>query len=491
MINNGFKGPNMRNDMIFELKRPKPLLPDSLFWTWDHSTNWTLDDPGFPNEGCYNRYTKKPGTFLKDYMSLIDFCSGLGISGIIIYGFLRDSHGGIGYSKQIADHGSSKGVKILPGVGTTWYGGPYYEGSHYYNMESFLKNNPDLIIKDEKGAPLQYAGTHGLCPSNHRCREWIREGIKWLFDEFSIDGINLENGDFVVCYCPECREHKEKWPAGDPDFFRHQALGYEEPLKTLAEIKELRKDILITWATYTGFLPGMGEPMNQIRQMDGLHLYCDRPAIFDKLGSLEVAQWTISHMINKQPLPLLDFLDEGIPPKVYCNENWPVNLRPPSQRSIGFMHQGSQWSGASRYDQVISSIKEACLRSYDSGLKGLVIHGEVSPQHIPAALNYLAFSHFTHWPQDSLREFGRKTLGQIFEDEKEGELYAQILAFWDSKKLEESHISTVNNIWNRLEKYFRIGSSEETDTNYRRSRFWYWLRKMVNNIHEEHTVSIF
>jgi len=31
---------------IWKFARPKPALPNSYFWTWDHSTNWMLDDPG-------------------------------------------------------------------------------------------------------------------------------------------------------------------------------------------------------------------------------------------------------------------------------------------------------------------------------------------------------------------------------------------------------------------------------------------------------------
>ena len=42
-----------RGNMLFELKRPKPALPNSYFWTWDHSTNWILDNPGVVNFGCY------------------------------------------------------------------------------------------------------------------------------------------------------------------------------------------------------------------------------------------------------------------------------------------------------------------------------------------------------------------------------------------------------------------------------------------------------
>ncbi len=68
-----------RNYYAWNLDRPKPALPSSYFWTWDHSTNWTLDDPGLQNSGCYNRYFKQPGTFLDDYRRLTDLAAGLGI----------------------------------------------------------------------------------------------------------------------------------------------------------------------------------------------------------------------------------------------------------------------------------------------------------------------------------------------------------------------------------------------------------------------------
>ena len=77
--------------MIWNLSRPKKAaLPNSYFWTWDHSTNWMLDDPGTLNWGCCNKYLKRPETFLEDYRRLTDFAAGLGVKGILIWGFIRD-----------------------------------------------------------------------------------------------------------------------------------------------------------------------------------------------------------------------------------------------------------------------------------------------------------------------------------------------------------------------------------------------------------------
>ena len=66
-------------EMAWKISRPKPALPSSYLWTWDHSANWMLDDPGVLNFGCSNRYLKRPETFIEDYRRLTDFAAGLGI----------------------------------------------------------------------------------------------------------------------------------------------------------------------------------------------------------------------------------------------------------------------------------------------------------------------------------------------------------------------------------------------------------------------------
>ena len=93
----------------WKLERPKPALPNSYFWTWDHSANWVLDDPGIQTDGCANPYLKRPETFLEDYRRLTDMAAGLGIKGIAIFGFLRDSHGGVEYARQVASYAATVG----------------------------------------------------------------------------------------------------------------------------------------------------------------------------------------------------------------------------------------------------------------------------------------------------------------------------------------------------------------------------------------------
>ena len=77
--------PDQARQMIWQLDRPKkPALPNSYFWTWDHSTNWMLDDPGVLNFGCGNKYVKRPETYIEDYRRLTDFSADLGVKGITL-----------------------------------------------------------------------------------------------------------------------------------------------------------------------------------------------------------------------------------------------------------------------------------------------------------------------------------------------------------------------------------------------------------------------
>jgi len=63
-------------------------------YTWDHSTTWDLSQPVSRVHGCHEPYEKPPGAFLADYKALVDFMAELGLNPLIIWGALRDAHGG-------------------------------------------------------------------------------------------------------------------------------------------------------------------------------------------------------------------------------------------------------------------------------------------------------------------------------------------------------------------------------------------------------------
>jgi len=89
----------------------------------------------------------------------------------------------------------------MPGVGTNWYGGVYYEGNHRYNIETFLQEHPDARSVDEKGSLRM----NSICPLHPRFTDWLREGVQWLFREFAIGGANLENAISWFAIAPAAR----------------------------------------------------------------------------------------------------------------------------------------------------------------------------------------------------------------------------------------------------------------------------------------------
>ena len=457
--------------MLTDVRQPgTPVLPNSYFWTWDHSTNWVLDDPGNQTRGCYNAYLKRPETYIEDYRRLTDAAAALGVRGIIIWGFLRDAHGGVEFSKRVASYAADKGVAIMPGCGTTWYGGVYYEGDHPYRLETFLEKHPDARMLNEKGEPQ--AG--GACPVHPAYHAWLRESLEWLFREFEIGGLNIENGDFLVDHHPLTQEARKDWPADDAEPFFFQGLSYMQAVDILGPHLV---DKLITYATYSGFNYGTDAVQNSA-------MGSKPPAMLDRLHEQSICQWTLSGMVLETPLPLAAYLDDGEPAAAFDNPNWPAELKPACRRNVGFVHQGSQWCNDTRYNCIVSTIKEACLRAHRTGLEGVSIHGEVSALHVPYALNYLAFSHFIHRPADTLREFGRRTLGQVLASEQHGEEYAECLAHWDAGTLTDDHRKLLAD---------RVGPSYSFHgslADHERMRLWQWLHAMSEGRVEKHTMSL-
>ena len=193
-----------------------PGLAYRTFWTWDHSTNWELSQVGQQEIGVFNPYGKPPGGFLRDYKRCVDFCSRHRIAAIVIYGFLRDPHGGIEAAQELCRYATERGVRILPGIAIGSYGGGYWEGDHRYNLATWLRANPQHAATLEKGVGFQIADlafplnfpssdyTLSACPSAPETMAWMEEGVAWLAETFDIGGINIEAGDYGVCGCDRC-----------------------------------------------------------------------------------------------------------------------------------------------------------------------------------------------------------------------------------------------------------------------------------------------
>ena len=161
-----------------------------IFWTWDHCTNWSLNQAGNQNYGSGNAYTKHPELFLQDYKRMIDWCAENRIDAIGIVGLLRDRHGGLAIARELCAYAREKGIFVYIIAGLYAYGGVYYEGNHKYCLDRFLEKNPECAARDEHGKIYRFpfyspaggttSNTCG-CPSSPLMKEYILESLDWLF----------------------------------------------------------------------------------------------------------------------------------------------------------------------------------------------------------------------------------------------------------------------------------------------------------------------
>ena len=176
-----------------------------LLWCWDARMTWD-DEPDrvalkMAASADLFPYRKRPESFLTGFRRMVDYCAETGIRGIIIWGFLRECHGGVEAARDLCKYASDKGVAILPGVGVCAYGGYYYEGDHPFNLDTYLRAHPERAstAREEHGgrevSPV-------LDPALEANQRWWREGLEWMLDTFEIGGINYEMGDFVVNMSP-------------------------------------------------------------------------------------------------------------------------------------------------------------------------------------------------------------------------------------------------------------------------------------------------
>lgn len=413
----------------------KPAFPLRYYWTWDHSTNWVLDEPGNQFSGCHNQYTKRPETFIEDYRRLVDNCVAMRFNGIVIWGFLRDSHGGERYASEVARYASERGVAILPGVGTTWYGGIYYQGNHPCNLETYLHKHPDRGMIKEDGT----FHDHGLSPYHPENIRYIQESLEWLYRSFLIGGVNLENGDLMVDHSPAARRMRAKIRSGEADFFKDQFFAYKSALDVA---HRLAPNAWNTYATYSGF--GRGRDVTNAGADMGIE-----PHFARRMPPSAIAQWTLTGMVRPEPAKLSAWLRSPRPPAAYDNPRWPRGLRPPTPRSAGFLHQASQWQSAiTRSDLAISTFAEACLRSHESGLEGISIHGEATSRTITWLLNYLTMRHWTYHPVSTLEEFAAAELVPRLGGQAEARTFIDTLILLEQNKPEEAY-KLANKFWRR------------------------------------------
>jgi len=159
-----------------------------LLWSWDSRMTWDDEPSNIQTRMAVADkkflYSKRPESYLAGFRRLVDYCAAQGIWGIVIWGFLRDSHGGIDAARDLCAYARDNGVAILPGAGLCSYGGYYYEGEHPYNLDTYLRAHPG------RGSVARVDGdgrTVGpvLDPSLEANRRWWREGLEWMIETFA------------------------------------------------------------------------------------------------------------------------------------------------------------------------------------------------------------------------------------------------------------------------------------------------------------------
>ena len=327
--------------------------------------NWALDEPGAHKSGCNNPYEKRPESFVKDYKELIDYMQQHKFNGLVIWGFLRDSRGGIESARRICEYGRKKGIRVIPGVGVLSYGGVYYEGNHRYNMDTHLGKYPSLAATDINGekmyTPDKFSKNMTVaCPSRKENIEWMQEAADWLSREFAIGGVNLETGDYGVCYCDRCREKSSA--------NRERRVSVVDMARVLPSIcriiKKNKKEAWITYAVYTDF---SGEDLFGEEREDKI------TDALKQIPDYAVAQYTLTNMVKENAIRR--------------------KTKPKTTHNIGYIHQGSP----SQPDAVAPTIR-ACKLAAEYGLEGIAIYGEVSHKNLSHELNYLTFEHFSNNP---------------------------------------------------------------------------------------------
>lgn len=443
-------------------RKETPAFPVRFYWTWDHSTNWVLDDPGNQLNGCGNPYLKKPETFLEDYRRVIDHAVDMRFNGVVVCGFFRDSHGGEASAYDVARYGADRGVAILPGMGITAYSGIYYEGEHPANLETFLARNPKRQGQTPDGRP-----SGNLTPFRPDNRQYIQESLKWLVTAFPVGGVYLENGDYIVDHSALAKRARKRIPGQEEDFLKDQYAAYRCAFDAMQEVCP---DAWNIYATYCGF-----DRDGNRAQDRGLG---DKVPYFARhMPPTAICMWTLSGMLRKTPVLLRDWMADAAPAAVYENPSWPKGLRPPSTRSAGFMHQGSQWSPIPRTGLAVSTFAEGCLRSHEAGLEGISIHSEVSSRTMTWMLNYLAMRHWTYHPKSTLAEFARAELAPRLGGQTEAADFIEALCL-----LEEGGNDKAREI---ARKYIGSGYSwrfpERTLAALDRSRMWMELKWWANH----------
>lgn len=366
-----------------------------MFWTWDHSTEWALNRPGAHTIGSCNEYSRTTEAFVADYSALLQWCGRHGIDAVVVWGLLRDCHGGLDAAKRLCDVAAKERVRLLCGVGLNAYGGVYYEGDSRYNLEQHLAKHPELQSFDMGGNPLCFyidpngkrtplrtsgalgpRGFYQSCPSRRENQDFMRESLAWLFKNLPLGGVQIESGDTGVCQCKQCRDRRQHLPAPF-SWYSWEDMALVYPLAADA-IRSAAPDAWIVCETYSNPTPDEG-PGREPAFGNPKPGHGDQCLARFPRGNGVFAQWVCDR-----------FLDDGPTGLKWTNEGRVSNVE---RRNVMRAHFSTYWSGY-RGELAVQKIARMVQRSVLAGFDAISLFGETSPFQAGAELNYLAMADF-------------------------------------------------------------------------------------------------
>lgn len=339
---------------------------------------------------------------------MVDYACAHHFNGIVIWGALRAHDNGVAQFKELVKYGREKGVRIMPGISAFSYGGVFYDptdrvdfgidrrfGSHPYSLNTWLTKHPEYASVDENGKPYPFGPMNILaCPSRPENLEWFKEALSWLYDEFDIDGIQVEVGDYSVCHCPLCEERRKNRTI-------KRDYSVEDMLNTYTAAVQVSKskkpDAWVICETYSGFT----YPKESLVDGNWQSMPDEDRKLLSDLPDDSILQWASDRAVGD-----------------YATEYWAEKIYTPKENNILRVHAGSQYSANGPADWGVELIWQLVSEARRHNVNGVSIFGEESFVAPPNEANYLAFEEVCGLGNEnselSLEKFYSDTLDALY-----------------------------------------------------------------------------
>ncbi|MFA6104278.1 MAG: hypothetical protein WCV67_19165 [Victivallaceae bacterium] len=219
-----------------------------VWWTWDIRMHW---DHGF---------SFSDESYLGNYRQAVDAAKRYGVEAIVIWGFLREVHGGTHAAHKLLDYARSRGVEVYPGFGVDSYGGAFYQGDSPYSLDSFIERYPEAQAIDQDGKlrshrwPMNdFSARKTCCPSYQPAMDFYFRAVEWIMREFDLKGIQIEQGDCGHCYCQRCQETFLDTSLRSDMFDLN--ISRNRLLPVINRALDIRPDLTVIVETYSGMEP--------------------------------------------------------------------------------------------------------------------------------------------------------------------------------------------------------------------------------------------